>query len=130
MTAPELRRCLLVDDDEAMRVLMRAHLEAIGAPVVTAGTAEDATALIDQASTPFAMVVADHRMPGHLSGFDVLDHARRHHAGTVLVLLSSHLEPHTITMADAVGAQVVDKADTRALADHWASREDPPAGGQ
>ena len=60
---------LLVDDDRALRKLMRAYLEQESIAIVEAGSGEDALAMIDRA--PPTLVLLDVRLPG-IDGFEVL----------------------------------------------------------
>jgi DNA-binding response OmpR family regulator len=66
---------LLVDDDRALRKLLRAYLEEESIAVVEAGSGEEALALIARAAP--TLVLLDVRLPG-LDGFEVL---RRLEAG-------------------------------------------------
>ncbi|WP_370325060.1 response regulator [Euzebya sp.] len=124
MTEQTPRRCLLVDDDDAMRMLVRLHLEGVDADVVTAASVPAGCELVDAEDPSFAMVVADHRMPGTADGVDLLRHARDRDPATRLVLLSSHFAPETVAAAEALGATVVDKADADRVARLWAAADD------
>jgi DNA-binding response OmpR family regulator len=79
---------LLVEDDRALRKLLRAYLEEESISVVEAGSGEDALAAIDRA--PPTLVLLDVRLPG-IDGFEVL---RRLEAGgkSVPVILVTSLE--------------------------------------
>ena len=60
---------LIVDDDRALRKLLRAYLEQESISVVEAGSGEEALAAIAQA--PPSLVLLDVRLPG-IDGFEVL----------------------------------------------------------
>jgi DNA-binding response OmpR family regulator len=79
---------LIVDDDRALRKLLRAYLEQESMTVLEAGSGEDALALVDRA--PPTLVLLDVRLPG-IDGFEVL---RRLEAGgsTIPVILVTSLE--------------------------------------
>jgi DNA-binding response OmpR family regulator len=79
---------LIVDDDRAMRKLLRAYLEQESISVVEAGSGEDALTLIDRSAPQ--LVLLDVRLPG-VDGFEVL---RRLEAGgaSVPVILVTSLE--------------------------------------
>ena len=79
---------LLVDDDRALRKLLRAYLEQESISVVEAASGEDALAAIDRA--PPSLVLLDVRLPG-IDGFEVL--RRLEAAGkNVPVILVTSLE--------------------------------------
>jgi DNA-binding response OmpR family regulator len=79
---------LLVDDDRALRKLLRAYLEQESIGVLEAGSGEEALAAITRA--PPSLVLLDVRLPG-IDGFEVL---RRLEAGgeTIPVILVTSLE--------------------------------------
>lgn len=83
-------RVLCVDDDEAVlsgisRVLGRRF------EVVTAGSADQALHLLaDEEAPPFAVILADLRMPG-INGADFLTRARNLHPKTMRLMLTGHM---------------------------------------
>jgi DNA-binding response OmpR family regulator len=79
---------LLVDDDRALRKLLRAYLEQESIAVLEAGSGEEALAAISRASP--SLVLLDVRLPG-IDGFEVL---RRLEASgeTIPVILVTSLE--------------------------------------
>ncbi len=60
---------LLIDDDRALRKLVRAYLEEEAITVLEAGSGEDGLAVVDR--TPPDLVLLDVRLPG-IDGFEVL----------------------------------------------------------
>jgi CheY-like chemotaxis protein len=60
---------LIVDDDRALRKLLRAYLEQESVSVIEAESGEEALALIDKIAP--TLVLLDLRLPG-MDGFDVL----------------------------------------------------------
>jgi CheY-like chemotaxis protein len=66
-----MSRVLVVDDDEAVRIVVEAVLRADGHDVATVGDGESALGLLGQAPPP-SLVLLDLMMP-HLSGWDVLE---------------------------------------------------------
>ena len=60
---------LLVDDDRALRKLLRAYLEAVSISVLEAASGEDGLAAIERAAP--TLVLLDVRLPG-IDGFEVL----------------------------------------------------------
>ena len=63
---------LLVEDEGAIRLLMRRMLEAHGYHVLEAQNGYEATALAEAHRAPIDLLVSDVRMPG-ISGFDLVD---------------------------------------------------------
>ena len=79
---------LIVDDDRALRTLMRAYLEQESISVIEAESGEEALALIDKIAP--TLMLLDLRLPG-IDGFDVL--RRLEAAGqTVPVILVTSVE--------------------------------------
>jgi len=76
INVPELQgiRILAVDDDRDALALVREILEATGAVVMTADSAQHALEILDR-TTPDVML-ADLGMP-HMSGFELIDRVRR-----------------------------------------------------
>lgn len=56
------RRCLIVDDEPALRRVLRRLMEAEGYTVLEAASAEEAIALQEQAPVP--LILSDYHMPG------------------------------------------------------------------
>ena len=79
----ELKRVLIVDDEEPIRRLLGYMLQSHGYEAVLAADAKEARLRLDE--TPFALVLCDVNMPGE-SGMDLVRHTfraassyRRHH---------------------------------------------------
>jgi putative two-component system response regulator len=70
-------RILLVDDDPAMRAVLRASLEECDYEVIEAGSGDDALSLAHKCRP--AVLVADVLMPG-MDGFELCTRVRRHTA--------------------------------------------------
>ncbi|HEX8793088.1 MAG TPA: response regulator [Polyangiaceae bacterium] len=66
-----MSRVLVVDDDEAVRIVVEAVLRADGHDVATAGDGETALGLLGHSPAP-SLVLLDLMMP-RLSGWDVLE---------------------------------------------------------
>ncbi len=69
------RRILLVDDELAILLTLKAILEMNGFEVETAASAKEAMAKL--ADKPFQMVITDMRMETETSGYDVIRVARQ-----------------------------------------------------
>lgn len=77
---------LIVDDDRALRKLLRAYLEQESVPVLEAETGEEALAVIAR-SAP-ALVLLDVRLPG-IDGFEVLRRLDASGAKVPVILVTS-----------------------------------------
>ncbi len=69
------RRILLVDDEVAILLTLKAILEMNGFEVETAASAREALQKLDQGV--FQMVITDMRMEHETAGYDVIRHARQ-----------------------------------------------------
>ena len=84
---PGLLRVLLVEDDEAIRNLMRRSLEAAGFRALEAGNAEEATALLEQSPVRVDLVITDVMLPGE-SGIELVHRLEAQHPGVRTLLVS------------------------------------------
>ncbi len=124
---------LLVDDDRALRKLMRAYLEDEAIAVVEAGTGEDALALVERAAP--ALVLLDVRLPG-IDGFEVLRRLEASGRAVPVILVTSvedeidQLVGYRLGAVDYVVKPVSPKilaAKVKAFAAQLGSRATPPA---
>jgi DNA-binding NarL/FixJ family response regulator len=113
---PRAPRVLIVDDDPAVRELLRATLELAGFEV--AGEAPDGERAVQcfEALEPApAAVVLDQRMPG-LTGLETAERILASRPNQVVVLFSAALSPDVVEGALNVGIQqCVDKLEVRRL---------------
>ena len=98
--APQLS-VLVVDDDEAMRRLLRRWLEEWQFGVRTAGSATDALALM--IAHPAAIVLCDIRMPGR-DGVWLMQQIGEAWPQTVLVMTSAVSDPDVVELVRNLGA--------------------------
>lgn len=70
-------RVLLVEDDDAVREMMEAMLEALGCEVVSAADADEATRKLDR--NGFRLLMTDIRMPGDHDGLALATEASKTH---------------------------------------------------
>lgn len=82
------RRILLVDDDLAVLLTLKAVLELQGFEVETAGSS--AEALVRMESSVYQMVISDLRMETEEAGLDVIRAARRQAYDPATALLTSY----------------------------------------
>ncbi len=83
-------RILIVDDEEPVRVVMRAVLAFRGYQIVEAGDGEEALGKYAAASPPFDLVLMDVHLP-RLNGRDALQRMREHNPRIKAILLSGGL---------------------------------------
>src|ERR1700730_16964966 len=83
---PTVQRVLLVDDDDAVRGMMRESLESKGFEVVAVGGVTEALKCI--ATETFEVLITDLHMPNPGDGFTVIS-AMRHSQPTALTMLLS-----------------------------------------
>src|ERR1700722_18702335 len=110
-------RVLLVDDDDAVREMMSAILQAKGFDVVLAASVTEALKLI--VTEPFDVLITDLHMPNPSDGFAVIT-AMRHTQPDALTLLVSGY-PDVKSAMDAIILQaddiLVKPFDVRGLAE-------------
>ncbi|MGE5570343.1 MAG: sigma-54-dependent transcriptional regulator [Rhodospirillales bacterium] len=79
-------RILVVDDDENLRWVLQTQLEQMGYAAVTAGSAAEAIAAIEQ--EPPALVLTDLKMPG-VSGMELLEQIRRDYSEIPVLIITA-----------------------------------------
>ena len=94
-------RILLVDDDESLRRVLQMQLDEAGFDVSTSGSAEEATALLEEAS--FDLVVTDIRMPG-IDGLAFLAQIKARDPHAVVIVITAHGDVESAVQALKVGA--------------------------
>ena len=101
------RRILVVDDDPAIRELVKAVLEAEGFKVTLANDGQEGINALDSEPRPvnYCMVVLDMMMPG-MHGLDVLTRMKLHaHTSSIPVLmLTAERQPEDIMSGYSTGA--------------------------
>jgi DNA-binding NtrC family response regulator len=94
-------RILVVDDEPAIRELMRRLLERAGYACATAGSSAEADELLARGS--FELLLTDLQMPGE-SGLDLLARVRDRHPATATIVMSGVHDPHLADTALTLGA--------------------------
>jgi DNA-binding NarL/FixJ family response regulator len=109
-------RTFIVDDEEDMRVLLRATIDTENRGLkVVAEAASGAGAIALAPGLEFDVVVLDHKMPG-LSGLDTAAQFLESEPGLPIVLYSAFLDDAVAGEADRIGIRsCVRKGDTRGL---------------
>jgi DNA-binding response OmpR family regulator len=82
------RRILLVDDELAILLTLKAILEINGFEVETAASAKDAIQKLS-ASGPYAMVITDMRMETETAGYNVIRAAKNQEYDPALAILTA-----------------------------------------
>ena len=104
-----MSRVLVVDDDPNLRELVSLRLQKAGHRVLTAASAGEALAMVDERGAP-DIVVLDVAMPG-MTGFELLPALRAIDGMGALpaIFLSGRVEPHHIEAGRAMGATYLTK---------------------
>src|SRR6185437_8887738 len=97
----ELKRVLIVDDEEPIRRLLGYMLQSHGYEAVLAADAREARLRLDE--TPFALVLCDVNMPGE-SGMDLIRHTFRQHPHTAAIMVTGLDSPLLANAALDMGA--------------------------
>jgi DNA-binding response OmpR family regulator len=83
------RRILLVDDELAILLTLRAILEMNGFEVETASTSREAIAKLQNGGTPYHMVITDLKMETETAGYDVIRAAKRLESYPAVAILTA-----------------------------------------
>jgi DNA-binding NtrC family response regulator len=102
------RTVLLVEDSSLARRNIATFLERAGYQVAQADTGEDAVRLI-QTTGDFDVVISDLRMPGMISGLDVLSHQNRIAPETGSILMTAFGSDQIRNQMRKLGAAYIEK---------------------
>jgi DNA-binding NtrC family response regulator len=102
------RTVLLVEDSSLARRNIATFLERAGYQVAQADTGEDAVRLI-QTTGDFDVVISDLRMPGMISGLDVLSHQNRIAPETGSILMTAFGSDQIRNQTRKLGAGYIEK---------------------
>src|SRR5438128_284180 len=97
----ETLRLFLVEDDEDFAYLMRKSLERAGHRVAGCRTAADA--LIVLGSTPYDLVILDHRLPD-MAGLDLLHQLNKESITTPVLMVTGFGDEQLATQVLRTGA--------------------------
>jgi two-component system, response regulator, stage 0 sporulation protein F len=103
-----MKRILVVDDDEAIRTLLKEELEEEGYEVIVASNARDALKLVEQEALD--LVVLDIRMPG-MDGLEALPRVLGLKPGLPVILNTAYAQYKESFMSWAADAYVVKSSD-------------------
>jgi CheY-like chemotaxis protein len=104
---------LIVDDDPAVRFMLRLWLEELGQEIDEVESGE--AALERCAEREFDVVVLDQRMPPGMSGIDVARALKERGYGSVVLLHSAYLDENVEAQAADLGIATVEKGDDHGL---------------
>ncbi len=96
----DIRRLLIVDDDQGILNLVAKMASRLGYQATT--TANAADALLCLADTPYHMVLSDYAMP-HMDGYQLADQIREKYFGTRIIIMTGHRDPDLIAMLEHSG---------------------------
>jgi CheY-like chemotaxis protein len=91
-------RILIVEDDIRVRAMGVDLLEVAGFEVRAAATADEAIAILKDASD-VKLVFADVEMPGSMNGLQLADFVHQRWPDIRLLLTSGHYEPHELQIS-------------------------------
>ena len=107
------RRILLVDDDLAVLLSLKAVLEISGFEVDTAASAEEAIAQLG--ASEYHMVITDMRMEEDLSGFQVIKAAKEASYDPAIAILTAYSLPGSQWSEEGALCMMVKPVDTAIL---------------
>ncbi|MBU6153321.1 MAG: response regulator [Bdellovibrionales bacterium] len=93
---------MIVDDEEAIRKLLKARFEREGLIVLTAGDAGEAGAVLAQ-NRNISLIVSDVKMPGK-DGITFTKEVKEQHKGMKVIVMTGHGEKSTAIQALRIGA--------------------------
>ncbi len=105
---PLTATALLVEDDNAVRLVVERALRRHGLGVVAVADAMAALDLIESDDTPFDLLISDVVMPG-MDGVDLFQRARQHHPTLPVVLMSGYADPPQRRALDRAGVVFLPK---------------------
>jgi len=96
------KHILVVDDDSALRSLLRVRLESTGHTVDTAENGWGGLTKLEHAD--YDVVLLDYMMPG-ITGLMVLQHIQERHPSVPVVMITGHTSSQVAAQALAVGTR-------------------------
>ena len=99
---PSKNRILVVDDEEALRIVLSAELEGEGYQVDSAADGQEAINTL--ATKEFDLILLDIKMP-NVDGFEVLKYVKEHCAKTKVVMLTGFADLKNAIESKKLGAE-------------------------
>jgi CheY-like chemotaxis protein len=91
MAIPPNTSVLLVDDDSAVRALIKIYLQRDGIPVIDASSGEEAVEIFSRDASRISLVVTDVMMPG-MSGRELAARVRHSQPDVPVLLISGYCD--------------------------------------
>jgi two-component system response regulator (stage 0 sporulation protein F) len=107
-----MKKILVVDDDEAIRTLLKEELTEEGYQVIAVNNARDALKMVE--SQPLDLVILDIRMPG-MDGLEALPRILGLKEGLPVILNTAYTQYQESFMSWAADAYVVKSSDLSEL---------------
>ncbi len=107
-----MKRILVVDDDDPIRLLIEMELQEEGYEVITASNAKDALKLVE--AEPLDLVILDIRMPG-MDGLEALPRIMGLKEGLKVILNTAYSQYQDSFMSWAADAYIIKSADLTEL---------------
>ncbi len=107
-----MKKILVVDDDDAIRMLIEMEMKDEGYQVITASNAKDALKLVE--TEPLDLVILDIRMPG-MDGLEALPRILGLKEGLKVILNTAYSQYQESFMSWAADAYVIKSADLSEL---------------
>ncbi len=95
-------RILVVDDEEALRIVLSAELEGEGYQVTNAGDGQEAINIL--ATNEFDLILLDIKMP-NVDGFEVLKYVKERSPKTKVVMLTGFADLKNAIESKKLGAE-------------------------
>jgi CheY-like chemotaxis protein len=96
------KHILVIDDDAALRSLLKMRLKSTGHTVDTAETGWDGLSKLEHAD--YDVVLLDYMMPG-ITGLTVLQHIQARRPSVPVVMMTGHTSSQVVAQALAGGAR-------------------------
>ena len=105
--SPRLANVLVVDDEEAVRLGMKALLEEFGCGVSLAASTSEAIAASEQRKHD--ILIADFRLRGEDNGLKTILAVRQRQAGIAAILMTGETAPERLKAARDAGVELIHK---------------------
>jgi DNA-binding NtrC family response regulator len=99
---PAKNRVLVVDDEEALRIVLSAELEGEGYQIASAADGQEAINIL--ATKEFDLILLDIKMP-NVDGFEVLKYVKEHCPKTKVVMLTGFADLKNAIESKKLGAE-------------------------
>ncbi|MGA9116667.1 MAG: response regulator [Bacteroidota bacterium] len=98
----EKRKILVVDDEEALRMVLGSELQSEGYEVGLAAAGDEA--ITELHKKQYDLILLDIKMPG-MNGFDVLKHVKENYPATKVIMLTGFADLKNAIESKKLGAE-------------------------